>query len=397
MRQFRYTAVDGAGKPVSGKMEAESSSEVYDKIKEQGLYCTGATEIRQAGEGSGGYRIKVRQLALFCRQLGAMLSAGLPITRALDILYEKAQGKRMKKVLLGLCEDIQEGLSFYEAMRNQDPAFPVLLMQMVQAGEVTGSIDRVMGEMSVHYEKEYKLANKITASLAYPILLVCMTVAVVIFLFVFVLPQFFSLFGDAELPAITVFMMNVSHFLVNDWMWLLLGIMAVVIVWTLLLRVPWFRLFIDTAKIKLPVIGKSNVTIYTSRFCSSMAILYGSGISMIQAIEISVSVLNNKRLEKMFEGVIEAVHSGDMLSSSIEKLGIFDGMVSSMIYVGEESGSLDQTLRKLSEFYADESETALAKMTALLEPCMIIFIAIIIGLVIASVMLPMYTMYATIA
>ncbi len=393
MKQFRYTAVDGAGRAVSGKMEAAASSEVYDKIKEQGLYCTGVYEAAGREEGSSGYRIKVRQLSLFCRQLGAMLSAGLPITKALDILYEKATNKRVKKVLLGLCEDIQTGLSLYEAMKAREPAFPVLLMQMVQAGEVTGSMDAVMNEMSAHYEKEYKLSNKISSSLAYPILLVCMTIAVVIFLFVFVLPQFFSMFGDAELPGITQFMMNVSSFLVNDWMWLVLGIMTLVVAWVLMLQVPWFRLFVDTAKLKLPVIGKSNRTIYTSRFCSSMSILYASGISMIQSIEISVSVLNNKRLEKQFSQVIEAVHGGDMLSVSMEKLGIFDGMVSSMIYVGEESGSLDKTLKKLSEFYSDESETALQKMTALLEPCMIIVIAIVIGLVIASVMLPMYSMY----
>lgn len=396
MKQFRYTAVDSAGKQSSGRVEASDESEVYAIVKRDGLYCTGVAELPSEGASGASYRMKVRELSLFCRQMGAMLSAGLTIVKALDILYRKTSGRKAKALLLALGEDIRKGLSFHEALQNRGGAFPDLLVRMAQAGEMSGTLDRVMSDMAVHYEKEYKLSNRVSTALAYPILLMVVTLAVVVFLFVFVLPSFFTLFGDTQLPAITRALMAVSSFLTRSWMWVALGILGVAALWSLLLRVPSVRLFADTVKLKAPVFGKSNRTVYASRFCSSMAVLYGSGIPMVQAMETSAAVLGNTRLEKQLGEAAEQVRMGEMLSSALEKDQIFDGMVSSMIYVGEESGTLDKTLSKLSDFYEEESGNALQKLTALLEPVMLIVMAVIIGLVLAAVMLPIYGMYTSV-
>jgi len=396
LRNFQYTARNARGKAFKGDIQTDSRNEALQKLREQGLYVTRLTEEGAETGRSGVYRIKTKEIAFFCRQMSTMLSAGLTVLRSIDILYNRADKPRLKRIYLRLYEDIQKGLSLTDAFREQEGSFPVLLVNMVQAGEMSGSLDRVMGRMAEHYEKENKLMNKVRTSMVYPIILLVVTFAVMIALFVFVLPQFFKMFEGAQLPAITRGVMAISNFLINRWYVAVLVVLFIILGVTLLKQQPGVRRRMDRRKLYFPIIGKLNRTIYVSRFTNSMSILYSSGITMIDAVNIAVSVLNNTYVSSQFLTVVQDIEQGAMLSSSIEKTGLFDPMVTSVIYVGEESGSLDVMLAKLSDFYDEEAQTAMQKMVALLEPLMMILIAIIIGVVVAAVLLPIYSMYGTI-
>ena len=267
---------------------------------------------------------------------------------------------------------------------------------MVQAGELSGSLDRVMERMAEHYEKENRILNKVRSSLVYPVLLVCVTLGVVIGLFVFVLPSFFTMFEGAEVPPITRGVMAVSGFLTNRWYLVVVAVLLLGLGWIFLSGMPRVRMWIDRLKIRIPVFGKLIMTVYVSRMTDALSILYSSGISMLDTVSIAVSVLGNSYIEGRFGQVIQDIEQGEMLSAAIEKTGLFDPMVTSVIYVGEQSGSLDRILEKLSAFYDDEAQTAMQRMVTLVEPLMMIVIAIIIGIVIAAVLLPIYSMYGTV-
>lgn len=396
MKTFRYTARDIKGTLSKGTMDVESADEVYQKLRDQGLYCISLETKQEKSVGTGNAHMKIKDVSLFCRQLSTMLSAGLMVVRALDILYSRTTNRRLRESYLQLYEDIQKGLSLYEALRGQGTFYPTLLLNMVRAGEMSGTLDSVMQKMSDHYEREYRLVSKMRASMAYPILLLCVTIAVMIGLFVFVLPNFFTMFEGASLPPLTKIVMGISHFLTYQWYIPIIVVFALVFLWMGIRNMRTVRLTADRMKLSLPLFGKQFRIIYVARFTHALSVLYSSGIQMIDAVEMAVSVLNNAFISERFGQVLEDISRGEMLSSSIEKTKLFDTLVTSMIFIGEESGSLDQMLTKLSSFYDNESETALQKMASLIEPVMLIFIAIVIGLVVAAVIVPVYGMYSTV-
>lgn len=396
MKTYRYTARDIKGALSKGTMNAEGTDEVYQKLKESGLFCVGLDYQEEEKEKNAGYRMRVRDVALFCRQLSAMLSAGLMVSKAMNILYDREQNTKIKASFLLLFEDIQKGLSLYEAMKEQGAVYPTLLVSMVHAGEMSGTLDSVMLKMSDHYEKEYRLLGKLRSSLAYPILLVIVTMLVMVGMFIFVLPSFFVMFEGAELPFITKMVMAISRFLTYQWYVPLVIILLLLLVWAIIGQRRGVRLAVDKMKLTFPILGKQMKIIYIARFTHALCTLYSSGIPMIEAVEMSAAVLNNSYISGKFVQVLSDITRGEMLSASIEKSGLFDTMVTSMIYIGEESGGLEKMLEKISSFYDNESETALQKMMSLFEPALLVIIALMIGTVVAAVILPIYGMYSTV-
>ena len=394
MQSFKYVARDANGKIFRGVVLTESRDAAFRKLKDGGLYSLKLEEIGE--DAHRPQRVRLKEVAFFCRQMGTMLAAGVTVLKAIDILCSRADRPKTRKAYLRLYEDIQKGLSLTEAFKEQEGVFPPLLVNMVQAGELSGSLDRVMERMAEHYEKENRILNKVRSSLVYPVLLVCVTLGVVIGLFVFVLPSFFTMFEGAEVPPITRGVMAVSGFLTNRWYLVVVAVLLLGLGWIFLSGMPRVRMWIDRLKIRIPVFGKLIMTVYVSRMTDALSILYSSGISMLDTVSIAVSVLGNSYIEGRFGQVIQDIEQGEMLSAAIEKTGLFDPMVTSVIYVGEQSGSLDRILEKLSAFYDDEAQTAMQRMVTLVEPLMMIVIAIIIGIVIAAVLLPIYSMYGTV-
>ena len=396
MKSFHYVAQDAAGNVARGDMEANSLQEVGERLRGQDLYLISAQEISGlAGVGKG--KLKLAALTVFCRQLSVMIASGMSMVRAIDILYNRAEKKAVKAIYLRLAEDIQKGLSLNEAMQEQGNTFPLLLINMIRAGEMSGSLDTVLVKMADHYDRELKLLSKVKSSMAYPVILLVVTFSVMLLLFVFILPNFFTMFdGVADLPAITRGIMAISNFLIERWYVVLLVLAAIVGVFAMSKQVEVIARFYDRLKLQIPVFGKLNKRVYMSRFASSMETLYSSGVSIVDAIETSVIILNNRYVTEAFTGVMEDIRRGEMFSTALEKVDLFDGMFTSMVYMGEESGSLDEVLGKMSAFYDNDAQAAISKMVALMEPAMMVFMALLIGTVVAAVFVPMYSMYSSI-
>ncbi|WP_394926229.1 type II secretion system F family protein [uncultured Robinsoniella sp.] len=395
---YNYTAKDAAGKIHNGKMEANGDDEFYLFLDNQSWYCVAVsrTDLLREAQNHSEYRFKPKEVALFCREFAIMLSSGMNMLTTLQLLYERCRKAKQKQCYMHMIEAIEKGETLHDAMKKLGKTFPTLLSAMVLAGEASGSLDIVMEKMAQYYERDYRLKGKIQTALIYPMLLLSVTVAVIILLFTVVLPQFFTMFEGQDLNPLTSFYMKLSVFLKNQW-YIPLGVIIVIILLLhFLKRDPGFRLGYDKIKLKIPLISKLLEKILISRFANGMSILYSSGISIIRCMDICSTVISNTYLEFKMQRATEQVEKGTSLSQALEEQGLYDSMVWSMIHIGEESGNLDAMFLKLSEYYEEESETATQKMMAIMEPAMLIVIAIIVGSVVASVLIPIYGMYQTI-
>lgn len=390
MPVYSYIAKDANGKNVKGSMEAEDERDFTNKMHQQKLYVTHYTAGAAQGKKTV-KKFKTKDLAFNCRQLSAMLTSGLTLVKALDILSREQPSEKAKAVWQDVYENVQKGSSFSMALEMHKGTFPQFLISMVNAGESSGSLDVIMQRMSDHYAKENKLNNTVKGAMIYPIILLVLTVGVVIGLFTFIMPVFRDLFTDpSQIPVLTNIMFKISDFIIQRW-YILIGAAFVLIMGIIYaLKVPAIRLKYDTFLLKGPVIGKLIGTIYTARFSRTMSSLYSSGIPMVECLQRSSAILNNSFISLKFQTIIDEVKQGDSLSSSIQRANIFDSMFCSIIYVGEESGALDDILVKTSEYYEEQADSAVQKLVSLLEPLMIIILGIIVGLVVASVLPALY-------
>ena len=390
MATYNYIATNRAGKQIKGTEIAESPQQLSEILRERELFVSSSSVVREKAH-SINYRFKTAKLAIFCRQLSAMLYSGINLVRALHILTQQEEEKKCKAVLQDMYEELQRGRSFTETLELKEGVFPELFVGMMAAGESSGNLDMIVDRVAEHYDKENKLMNTVKKSLTYPIILGVLMVVIVIGLFTFILPTFVGMFPEGEdLPGMSGAMMAVSDFMIQRWYILVPVVVAIVIVGRTLARMPSIRFLLDRNKIEMPKIGKLVKVIYTARFGRTMANLLASGMQMVESIEKSVGTLNNKYLLARFQDVLDDVKKGEPLSSSVAKLNIFDGMFTSTIYIGEESGRLDEILSKAADFYDEEADTALSKLTAMIEPLMIIFMGALVAVILASVFPLMY-------
>lgn len=390
MATFRYTATDLGGKTIRGKEIAEDKIALVQKLRDKGLYCTNFSEEAEKAKDAKA-KFKTKDLAFFSRQLSTMLTAGISLVKALSILVSRQEDKKKKTLLTEMYEDVQRGKSFSESLAAQGNAFPNLFISMVAAGESSGNLDRIMQRLSDHYDKENKTNNKIRSAMSYPIVLGIITIVVVAALFAFVMPKFADMFTNPEdIPAFTKFMLSISDSIVYYPYVYLFVIAGLVILIRLLKKVPAVKLWWDKTKISLPKIGKLISTIYTSRFAHTMSSMFSSGVPMVECIQKSEQVLGNSYISREFKEVIESVKQGESFSASLGKTGIFDPVFVSVILVGEESGTLDSILDKTADYYDDEADAAINRLTALLQPAMILIMGVLICAILLAVYPAMY-------
>ena len=398
--KFKYKAITSSGQKIEGVFNAASEEDVVTMIKgnsylpvkvERDIGQEAQIEIFKS-------KVKKKDLALFCRQFFTMLDSGLGIVKCLDILEMQTENKTLKPIIGEVNGDVQKGLSLSEAMNKYPDIFPTILTNMVEAGEVSGNLDAILERMAVHFEKENKLENKIRSSMVYPIALLVVSIAVVIFMITFILPTFTGMFAGSgvEIPWPTRVLLGMSDFIQSYWYILvgIFGLLAFVI--TTFKKSEVGRAFFDGLKLKLPVIKGTTVKIITSRFTRTLSTLMDSGIPLIKSMEVVAKVVNNLPVEERIEDSIEEIRKGVPLSRAIQNVGVFPPMVDSMIRIGEESGSLDEVLLKTADFYDEEVETSLTKLTTLIEPIMIVGMAIVIGFIVIAMYLPMFDMMKTI-
>ena len=382
------------GKRSNGVFSVATLDDLKKTMKEKDLYLIDYKEINP--KEVLGKKLNTKSLVVFARQLSTMIAAGIPIIQALDMLQSKADNKRSKEIFRDIFENVQKGNSLSDSMTAQRGAFPDLLTNMVKAGELGGTLDQSLLRMSNHYEKEAKLASKIKSASIYPMILASISIIVVLLLVTFVLPTITSMFDQSLMPASTKFILAISNFILDNWIALIVGLIFTVFSVRLLLRVHSVRVEVDRLKLRLPVFGKLNRTVYSARCARAFASLYSSGVQTLDMIEITGKVLNNTYLEEKFSSVMESVSRGDLISQAIERTEEFDKMLSSMIYIGEESGSLGDILLSTADYFDNEADSAIQRMVAMIEPIMIVVLGVVIGFIVISIMQPIFTMYGSV-
>lgn len=383
MPSFTYTAKDAMGNRRQGTLTAEDEQEFLAKIKEKGMAVVEYKETEETVKTVK--KFKTKDLAFATRQMAAMLTSGLTLVKALDILCKEQDSEAARNVWRNVYENVQKGESFSDALEAYGSVFPTLMVSMVGAGEASGSLDVIMQRLSDYYANQNKTANTIKNAMVYPIILGILTVAIVIGVFVFIMPTFTDLYDDPnDMPTLTKGMVNIGNFLVSHWFIVLAIVAVIVFVVIYALKLPNVRLKFDEFKIKGPAFGKLVVKIYTARFAQTMASLYSSGLPMVECLKRSADTLNNAYISLKFRDIIDEVKSGETLSAAIQRADIFDSMFVSIIFVGEEAGALDDILAKTAEYYDEEADAAVKRLCSLLEPLMLIIMGVVIGLVCAA-------------
>ncbi len=393
MGRYRYRALDANNEKIEGKYEAKSKEQVMNYIAGNGMYPLMVEEIIQSRDVSFGNnrRVKVKDISVLCRQFYTMLNAGVPILECLSILGTQIENNKLRNAINEIEADVNKGAVLSESIKKHPKIFPALFNTLVASGEASGKLDTVMLRMSTYYEKQTKTGNKVKNAMIYPIILIIVALLAVNGIMIFVMPTFITLFDDPEsLPGLTKFMIFLSNIMVKYW-YVILGVMIALIVGTTYyLKTDSGKMVASKIALSMPGIKKLNQMSIVSQFTRTMATLISSGIPLIEALDISKDVVGNVVAKNALSLVNEQVSRGESLYYSIEETGIFPNMLCSMVKIGEETGDLDGILNKTADFYDEELDTVIQSTIALLEPIMILFLGVMVGFIVASVMLPMF-------
>lgn len=394
MAKFRYTAKDMAGKLHKGVMEAATEAAVVQQLRSQELFMIEAKDLTK----ETGYRkLKSKQLASFCRELSTLIASGVTLVKALAIISEQeGLDPKEQEIYRDVLADVKKGIPLSEAMESKQ-CFPELMIGMLRSGEGSGNIDKVTDRLAIQYEKECKLNQQVRSAMTYPAILLVLCVLITILIITFILPQFQSLFDQMEsLPVVTEILIAISDFLTKQWYVAILMAATIMALFRIIVGIPAIRGWVDHAKVHLPVFGKLFKIIYTARFARTLSSLYSSGMPITSAIGIAGETVGNRYIEGQFDQVVRQVRSGVPLSKALREVDGFLKKLSSTILIGEESGRLDVMLDSIAETLEAEAEQATKQMVTLLEPILIVFMALIVGFIMIAVMLPIYQSYAAI-
>ena len=337
-------------------------------------------------------KIKLKDISLFCKQMSVMLNSGIPLNNAVDILEQQTDAKNLKASLKVISKGLKEGNQLSKSLIEQNGLFPDLLIRMVQAGEKTGKLDEVLERMSEHYNKELKTSRQIRGAMIYPAVLAFLAVAATLVLLYVVIPNFSGIFEQSgvALPLPTRIVLAASNFVQSYWYILFGGVGLLVFLFLRYRSTEAGRYQLDQLKLKMPVVKGPMQKIVTARFASTLATLTSAGIPLVEAIDSAAATTNNAVVIDKLRIANEGLQKGERLTGMLTSTGLFPPMMLSMVKIGEESGSLESMLNKTSDFYEEELEAAIKQLLSLLEPAMIIFMGVIIGGIVASVMLPMF-------
>lgn len=398
MPGFSYVAVDKRGKEKRGSLEAETRERALEQLKAEGLIPVSVREqgaLNKEIDFSIGKKVKPRDLSVFCRQFVSITQAGVPMKEALQMLSEQTENKWLKRAISEVLLNVEKGNTLADSMRSQPDIFPPMLVNMVEAGEQSGSLEMAFSRMAVHFEKEAKLKATIKKATIYPIILVIAAIGVIAVMLLFVIPIFIDMFADLdiEMSAITMFVMNSSKWMTSHWYVVLAMIVGVVAAYKLIYKTTQGRLTIDRIKMKMPLFGKLTVKTACSQFARTMSTLLMSGISTIDALETTSKIVNNIHYTNAMLKAREEVMKGIPLSEPLEASGIFPPMVYHMTGIGEETGNVEEMLEKMADYYDEEVEMTTQSVLAAMEPIIILFMALIIGTLVIAVISPIASMY----
>jgi len=399
MPAFKYRAADNSGKGISGVLSAENEQALQAHLKQMRLTLISAKETKPRKEFRFGGRIKRKELITFTVHLQTIISAGVPIIQGLNDLIEQTGNAYFKHILEDVRASIQAGSSLSEALGRYPRAFSALYVSVIQAGEASGNLESVLKDLTAFLEWQEEIISSIRQATIYPIIVLTAVIGLVILLMTFVFPRFTVIFEQTNvpLPLPTRIVMAISHFLVHDWGYLILGIILFVILFRMFSKTDTGRHVIDRLKLSIPIFGTLILKINLSRFAHYLGALIRAGIDITQSLIIVEKVIGNVILADIIRLMRARVQAGEFMSDTLREYPEFPPLVVRMISIGESSGNLEDTLGKVSTFYDREVPVTIKKVFAIFEPLVIVFLASIVLLMALSMFLPLYQMMGLIA
>lgn len=403
VRVFAYKVRDQAGKPIAGQIEAEGRTAAVTALRKQNYIIIDIWEKVEAGmeikAGSPMARkVGVKELSIYCRQFSTMVEAGVPLINCLYILCRQAENRRLKAANESIIRELQRGSTLAESLSKRPDVFPDIFVNLVEAGETGGILDQALERLAEHFEKEYELREKIKAAVTYPAFVLAVSVLVVGILLIVVMPNFLSVLQDLKvaLPLSTRIVLSISSLTRHYW-YLVLGFtLAAIILANRLKATRYKRAQLDGMILSIPVFGILLKKIIISRFCRTLSALIRSGVPILTALEVVKKTSGNTLVEKALVQVQEAIRDGHGIAETLGKSSFFPPMVTRMIAVGEQTGSLDRLLEKAAVFYEKEVEFSTVRLSSVLEPVLMLCTGAIVGFVVISIMLPMFDMITSI-
>ncbi|MGL4572204.1 MAG: type II secretion system F family protein [Clostridium sp.] len=396
MAVYKYEARNVEGVAISGALEAQAKSEVVNSLRQRGYFPTKIfIEDKSKDINIELFnKVTLKDLSLFCRQFAFVIQSGTPMLRAVELSMQQTENKKLKEILGRVHDQVQKGRNLSDALKFEEE-IPDLMTNMIAAGEASGRLEYIMNELSEYYRKQYKQKQKVSQATMYPKIIVCFTVVVVGFLLVKVVPDFIqNLSGmGGELPIFTKILMMVGEFAKKTWIFFLIGgLLAYGYKVFFLDKDEGHKIKAGKKSLEGRIFGSINRQLVAGRFANTFAILTSSGLGVIQSLEISGQVLENAYIEQKLNEAKEDVKKGHPIGKTIEDLNIFPTMLTQMITVGEETGALEDILVKTSEFYDGEVEAAIEKMTTMIEPILIMVLAVVVLFIVMALLLPMFNM-----
>lgn len=402
---FKYQALSKQGTTISGEVEASTHSAAVDVLRSKQLRPIVVTERKNAQKSGGGLfgsaRVKSEHLVIFTRELSAMVAAGVPLLRCLTSLGEHADSPHFRIILENVTKDVQGGAALADALEKHPQVFSPVYINMVRAGETAGILDDILKRLALQQEKNATMRKKIKSAMMYPMVLVAVTILAFFGLMIFIIPQIGKIIKDlggpdAQLPALTQIMLNISAFITSFWFIVFPAIGGGIFLLIRYLRTDHGHALLHRTALKLPGINKIVTKVVVARFARTFSALIGSGVAVIEALDVTAHAVGNVVYEEILLDAADQVKNGHPLSSIISSNKLFPSIVSQMLLVGEETGQTDQVLVKVADFYEEEVDLAIDGLSSVIEPVMIVFMGGMVGVIAASVMLPIANLSKTV-
>ncbi len=402
MKKFKYSARDQQGKIVSGSLEAKDYDSVADILHDRGLIVVSVKEAmglnleRLAEINIGG--VPMKEKVVFMRQMATMVGAGLPLSRSLEIMTQQTENPMFRRVLKDVLLSVQSGKSLSDSFRDQEEIFDEVTLNLIEAGEESGNLETILERLATELEEKNSLGRKLKSAMIYPTIILVVIIAVVVLMMIVLIPSMATIYSDfdAELPAVTKILMSMSDFFVHYW-WAILVVLAVLIIGgKFYLDSDKGKRSFDKIVLKIPVVGMIITKMQLAQFTRVLALLLGSGLSIIKALELTGASLSNSMFRDTVAEAKAEVEKGGALAIPIARSEYFPLLVSSMIAVGEETGEIDAVLTKVSQYYKEEVDVATTNMSSVLEPIFLIIMGLAIGFIALGVYMPMFQLSSAI-
>ncbi|AXA35704.1 Type IV fimbrial assembly protein PilC [Candidatus Sumerlaea chitinivorans] len=404
MPEYTYEALDKSGRQVKGIIEASSEEVIIEKLRNMGYYplsvklhkgkATQVDILALPGLRNIFHRIKRKHVTTFTRQLATLIDAGLPIMRSLKILEEQVESVVFKDKIAQIARDIESGSTLSDALAKHPKVFDSLYVNMVRAGEMGGVLEAILNKIADFLEKRQAIMGKIRSAMMYPVIVSVLATGIVAFILLFIMPKFKEIFDQlgAELPWLTQVLIDASFILANYWYWVIACLIVIYFILKKINQTREGKYVFDVIKLKLPVFGELFRKTAIVRFAGTLATLITSGVPILQALDIVRETSGNEVVTRAMDEVYESVKEGETIHEPLSRCPVFPPLVVHMVAVGEETGAIDQMLNKVAEAYEREVDDMVNAMASLLEPLMIVFLGVIVGVIVVALYLPLFTL-----